>query len=67
MSEYPPESLAWQKSSWSVGDGACIEIVESDAFIFIRDSRRPDGPLLSVSHDEWRAFVKSIKTELYWR
>ena len=52
---------AWMKSSRSTGNGACVEVkspaVES---VVVRDSKDPQGPVLTFSPDEWSAFVTDV-------
>jgi hypothetical protein len=52
----------WTKSSYSTGNGACVEvkspIVEAMA---VRDSKVPQGPTLAFPADTWNAFVASVK------
>jgi Domain of unknown function (DUF397) len=58
----------WRKSSYSAGRGACVEVkVEpgskegSDYVITMRDSKNPDGPVLTFTPDEWRAFTLGVQ------
>lgn len=41
--------------------GSCIRVAPHKVIIVIGDSKYPDGPVLSYSHDEWFAFVKGIR------
>jgi predicted secreted Zn-dependent protease len=41
--------------------GACIKVAASGQAILIADSKQPEGPILSYSHDEWQQFVAGIK------
>ncbi|MEV7213931.1 DUF397 domain-containing protein [Kitasatospora cineracea] len=52
------ESLTWRKSSYSGGNGACVEIAApgSDS-IAVRDSKDPQGPRLRFSGAAWGAFA----------
>ncbi|MFC7898242.1 DUF397 domain-containing protein [Streptomyces sp. NPDC057381] len=52
-------TLVWFKSSYSSsGDGNdCVEVAITPATIHIRDSKRPDGPRLTVPPASWTAFV----------
>ncbi|MFC8229960.1 DUF397 domain-containing protein [Streptomyces sp. NPDC057287] len=50
---------AWVKSSYSAGNGGdCVEVTTTPASVRIRDSKRPDGPVLTVGPDQWAAFVQ---------
>ncbi|MFI1566416.1 DUF397 domain-containing protein [Streptomyces sp. NPDC020490] len=52
----------WTKSSYSTGNGACVEIKSPVlAAMAVRDSKIPDGPVLGFPADVWNAFVTSIK------
>jgi Domain of unknown function (DUF397) len=59
----------WRKSSYSGGNGgACVEVrVEpgskegSDYVVTMRDSKDPNGPVLTFTPDEWRAFTLGIQ------
>ncbi|AXE78579.1 DUF397 domain-containing protein [Streptomyces atratus] len=48
----------WQKSSHSGSEGGqCVEIAAHPAAIHIRDSKNPDGPVLTVAPITWAAFA----------
>jgi hypothetical protein len=53
---------AWMKSSRSTGNGACVEVkspaVES---VVVRDSKDPQGPVLTFSPEAWSAFVDGVE------
>ncbi|MFI8521401.1 DUF397 domain-containing protein [Streptomyces sp. NPDC085481] len=51
----------WTKSSYSGGNGACVE-VKSPAVsaIDVRDSKAPEGPSLSFGPGTWNAFVGEV-------
>jgi hypothetical protein len=52
------DSLRWFKSSHSdSGGGNCVEVAADTATIRIRDSKNPDGPILTVSVESWTAFL----------
>jgi hypothetical protein len=51
----------WRKSSYSGNEGNCVEVRDLDGSIGIRDSKNPEGPVLTVSPDRWTAFVAAIK------
>jgi hypothetical protein len=49
----------WRKSSYSSGNGgACVEV---DYVITMRDSKDPDGPVLTFTPDEWQAFTLGVQ------
>jgi hypothetical protein len=52
----------WTKSSYSAGNGACVEVKSpTAAALAVRDSKVPEGPVLAFPADAWNAFVASIK------
>ncbi|MGH7736180.1 MAG: DUF397 domain-containing protein, partial [Gemmatimonadales bacterium] len=59
----------WRKSSYSGGNGGtCVEIAVvpgskegSDYVITMRDSKDPDGPVLTFTPDEWKAFTLGVQ------
>ncbi|MGW5479146.1 DUF397 domain-containing protein [Streptomyces sp. NPDC004008] len=52
----------WTKSSYSTGNGACVEVKSPIvSALAVRDSKVPEGPVLAFPADAWNAFVTSIK------
>lgn len=51
----------WTKSSYSAGNGACIE-VKSPVLtaLAVRDSKVPEGPTLAFPTNSWNAFVAEV-------
>ncbi|MDF5753375.1 DUF397 domain-containing protein [Spongiactinospora sp. TRM90649] len=62
----------WKKSSRS--DTACVEVTavdsggsshdkaaEGEQLFLLRDSKNPDGPVLTFTPAEWHAFVAGVK------
>jgi hypothetical protein len=55
-------TATWTKSSYSTGNGACVEIKSPvRAAMAVRDSKVPEGPVLAFPADAWNTFVGSIK------
>ncbi|WP_431607080.1 DUF397 domain-containing protein [Protofrankia symbiont of Coriaria ruscifolia] len=55
-------NLGWITSSYSNGAGGmCVEVAKLDDGVILRDSVQPDGPVLSFSREEWRAFTDGAK------
>ncbi|MFF8032562.1 MULTISPECIES: DUF397 domain-containing protein [unclassified Streptomyces] len=51
----------FRKSSYSGQQGDCVEVADtSDCGRVVRDSKRQDGPLLTVSRESWRAFLRQF-------
>ena len=58
-----PPGTSWRKSTHSDGNmGDCAEVATNlPGIVAVRDSKNPDGPVLTFTQAEWRAFLKSIK------
>ncbi|MGH3980753.1 MAG: DUF397 domain-containing protein [Pseudonocardiaceae bacterium] len=54
-------TAAWQKATESIVDGACVEIAQLSGMVAVRDSKDPDGPILTYTKDEWSAFLGGAK------
>lgn len=52
----------WRKSSKSGPQQECVETAELvDGRWLVRDSKDPDGPRLTFTPGEWRAFIAGVK------
>ncbi|MGW0821985.1 DUF397 domain-containing protein [Streptomyces sp. NPDC002845] len=52
----------WTKSSYSNGNGACVEVKSpTRSALAVRDSKVPEGPILAFPTEAWNAFVASVK------
>jgi hypothetical protein len=53
----------WRKSSYSGNGGAnCVEVASGrPGVVAVRDSKNPDGPVLTVSRDEWARFISHLR------
>ncbi|MFB9708294.1 DUF397 domain-containing protein [Streptosporangium sandarakinum] len=65
------EVAAWQQTTGSDATGGrCMEVVhgtssievQPDRLFLVRDSKDPDGPVLSFAPAEWDAFLSTIKS-----
>jgi hypothetical protein len=55
---YVVGALDWVKSSYSDSAGNnCVEVSEATAVVHIRDSKAPQGPLLTVPRPIWTRFL----------
>ncbi|MHC0433220.1 DUF397 domain-containing protein [Streptomyces sp. O3] len=54
----------WTKSSYSGGNGACVEVKSPVPHaIAVRDSKAPEGPALAFGPASWNAFVGQVGGE----
>ena len=53
----------WKKSSYSASNGACVEVRAAlDGGVAVRDTKDcGNGPVLSFTPEEWRAFISGAK------
>jgi hypothetical protein len=51
----------WRKASYSGNSGNCVDVAESRTAMAVRDSKKPEGPVLVVTDDDWRTFLRSIR------
>jgi hypothetical protein len=54
-------SSEWRKSTFSNGQGSCVEVRASAAGVAVRDTKHREGPSLGFTPDEWQAFVQGVK------
>jgi Domain of unknown function (DUF397) len=53
----------WRKSSHSGGQGGqCVEVADRSPVIAVRDSKDPDGPMLTLGHAAFAALLRTIRT-----
>ncbi|MFD0292256.1 DUF397 domain-containing protein [Streptomyces sp. NPDC127118] len=54
---------AWRKSSYSgTSGGDCVEVVDGlPCAVPVRDSKNPDGPVLTVGAGAWQSFVDGLR------
>ncbi|MCX5421099.1 DUF397 domain-containing protein [Streptomyces sp. NBC_00078] len=57
-----PSSHQWFKSSYSGGSGTeCVECMYAGGSTFVRDSKLPDGPSMTVGDGTWGAFMDALR------
>jgi Domain of unknown function (DUF397) len=58
-----PLSRDWAKSSYSDPNGGnCVQARQArDGIVQVRDSKNPDGAVLTFSADCWRDFIATVK------
>ena len=52
------DELVWRKSSYSGGNGECVEVAVVSR-VLVRDSKNPSGPTLAFDQPTWRTFLTS--------
>ena len=52
----------WRKASFSDSNGACVELAAISEGVAMRDSKDPDGPVLSFTKAEMDAFLMGAKS-----
>ncbi|MFJ9677056.1 DUF397 domain-containing protein [Streptomyces sp. NPDC101194] len=53
----------WRKSTYSgTNGGECVEVADGlPCAVPVRDSKKPDGPVLMVGADAWQSFVDGLR------
>jgi hypothetical protein len=51
----------WHVSSYTGGQGNCVEVGISPTTIAVRDSKDREGPVLHFDPAVWRAFIQHLK------
>ncbi|WP_405774913.1 DUF397 domain-containing protein [Streptomyces sp. NBC_00859] len=56
-------AVTWHKSSYSNQDGGqCLEVAaDFTAVVPVRDSKNPDGPVLTFAAHGWSSFVSALR------
>jgi len=55
------DDLAWFKSSYSGSEGGnCLEVATTPATVHVRDSKTPEGPVLTLSPGTWSVFLHRV-------
>lgn len=58
--------VTWRKTARSQATtDNCVEVAYLSGGIAMRDSKDPDGPRLTLGHEEWRTFTARIKGGSY--
>lgn len=55
-----PSEAAWRKSSRSGATGACVEVCALHGSVLVRDSKNPDGPVLTFTPRAWAEFLAGV-------
>ncbi|MCB5166402.1 DUF397 domain-containing protein [Streptomyces bambusae] len=61
MAIHQGATMNWTKSSYSAGNGACVEVMSPVmSEIAVQDSKVQDGPSLSFAPGSWTSFVAGV-------
>jgi hypothetical protein len=52
----------WYKSSYTNGQGNCVEVAALPDRIAVRDSKDTEGPVLVFTTAGWEAFANGVKS-----
>ena len=60
-----PQCDGWRKSSFSNNGPNCVEVLflvgtDGDVTAQVRNSRQPEGPVLTFDRSEWEAFELGV-------
>lgn len=53
----------WFTSSYSSGNGQCVQVRHWEASTGVRDSVHPDRTVLSFSKEEWHTFLGTTRDD----
>ena len=54
----------WRKSTYSGGQGNCVEVGDDDKRVIVRDTKNRAGAMLKFSPAVWRKFADEVKRSL---
>ncbi len=60
MTAREPDCIVWHTSSYSYGNGNCVQVAPAPDRVLVRDSKDPDGPALTVPTPTWLAFLTTL-------
>ena len=60
MSTSERNGVVWRTSSYTGGQGNCVEVATAAGTVLVRDTKDREGPLLAVPTTAWRAFLADI-------
>ncbi|MFC6878261.1 MULTISPECIES: DUF397 domain-containing protein [Actinomadura] len=68
MKSTPPfdtDEHCWRKPRQSSSEGNCVEVADLGGGVAVRDSKNPDGPMLTITPGGWRTLADRVKRGAY--
>jgi len=59
MTAPEPDRIVWHTSSYSGGNGACVEVAPAPDGVLVRDTKDRHGTALAVPVTAWRTFLRT--------
>jgi len=56
------EALDWRTSSYSTGNGACVEVAKTPATVLFRDTKDRGIPVVEAGASAWSSFIQAVQT-----
>jgi hypothetical protein len=63
MNTHDLTNAHWIKSSYSSGEGQCIEVAPLQGAVATRDSKNPTGPALLFTPEGWQGFIRAVNAD----
>ena len=54
----------WRTSSYSGGQGNCVQVARAGRAVAVRDSANLRGPELILTPGQWERFLRQLKTDV---
>jgi Domain of unknown function (DUF397) len=63
MKRFKPTKISsgWRKATRSIANAACVEVRPLEGIVAVRDSKNPQGPVLTYTQEEWETFLEGAK------
>jgi hypothetical protein len=55
------DRVNWRTSSYSTGNGECVEAANLEGVVLVRDTKDRQGRTLSINASAWLKFTRTIK------
>jgi hypothetical protein len=53
----------WRTSSYSSGNGQCVEVARTTKVVVLRDSKNPAGDVLRFPRQQWAVFTLGLEPQ----